>query len=141
MSHLSIRAFKPNDQTEVINLWVKCGLVVPHNDPAKDIELKQHVNNEWFFVGEVEGRIVATCMVGYEGHRGCVNYLAVDPDYQGSGIGRSIMEKAEEVLIEVGCPKINLLVRSTNTQVLDFYETLGYSDNNCISLGKRLIQD
>ena len=141
MESLSIRPFKPDDEPKVISLWRKCGLVVSHNDPSKDIARKQHVNSEWFFVGESGGVIIAACMVGYDGHRGCVNYLAVDPDHQGKGHGRRIMKKAEDVLLEVGCPKINLLVRVTNTQVVDFYEGLGYSDNQCLSLGKRLIPD
>jgi len=124
-----------------IDLWKRCGLVVSHNDPSKDIFRKNQVNSEWFFVGEFEGAIIATCMVGYDGHRGCVNYLAVDPSHQGKGYGRDLMKKAEEVLLKVNCPKINLLVRNTNINVISFYKELGYSDNECISMGKRLIPD
>ena len=141
MSTFLIRHYKSADETSVIELWKICGLVVSHNDPAKDITRKLKVDSEWFLVGECEDIVVATCMVGYDGHRGCVNYLAIHPEHQGCGYGRRLMEKAEEILKNEGCPKVNLLVRNSNTEVLSFYDTLGYSDNQCISLGKRLISD
>lgn len=140
-SSLSIRAFAARDEAAVVGLWEKCGLVVTQNDPGKDIARKRQAGAEWFFVGERDGVIVATCMVGYDGHRGGVNYLAVDPDHRGRGYGKLLMKKAEDVLEEAGCPKINLLVRTTNAEVISFYKALGYGDNECVSLGKRLIAD
>ena len=141
MSILSIRPFTSDDESEVISLWERCGLIVAHNDPRKDIARKQKVDPDWFLVGELDDSIVATCMVGYDGHRGCINYLAVDPNHQSKGYGRMMTEKAEEFLLDAGCPKVNLLVRGTNESGVAFYHSLGYTDNECLSLGKRLIPD
>ncbi|MBB6428658.1 ribosomal protein S18 acetylase RimI-like enzyme [Algisphaera agarilytica] len=92
-------------------------------------------------VGEVDTgecrQLVASVMVGYEGHRGWVNYLAVDPEYQRQGFGRVLVEHAEQWLRERGCPKLNLQVRSSNTRVIGFYEKLGYTQDAVVSLGKR----
>ena len=136
-----IRSFGPADQAAVIQLWQACGLVVPWNDPARDIERKLAVGAELFLVGEQEGKLVAAAMGGYEGHRGWVNYLAVHPDAQGRGYARQIMEELESRLKAMGCPKLNIQVRESNTDVLRFYEALGYSNDKVVSLGKRLIPD
>ena len=77
-----LRPFLPADEEAVISLWEKCGLVVPHNDPHKDIARKLRVSPELFIIGEISGEIVGSCMAGYEGHRGWINYLAVHPDHQ-----------------------------------------------------------
>src|SRR5262245_30660532 len=95
---LVIRAFEPADEAQVIDLWHRCKLVVPWNDPARDIALKLQVQPELFLVGVGGGRVVATVMAGYGGHRGWINYLAVAPDWQGRGVGRRIMEEAEAAL-------------------------------------------
>ncbi|KYK36623.1 MAG: acetyltransferase [Theionarchaea archaeon DG-70] len=112
--------------------------MVPHNDPEIDIEKKIQFQSQWFFVGVVNGRIGSTVMVGYEGHRGWINYLAVSPDLQRRGYGKQMMERAEAVLKKVGCLKINLQIRETNKKVIFFYRSLGYSEDNVISMGKRL---
>jgi len=136
-----IRPFQPADEAAVIELWKDCGLVVPQNDPAADIARKMRVNPEWFLVGEVEGTVVASCMAGYEGHRGWINYLAVHPDHRRMGLARQMMEHAEELLRAAGCPKINLQVRKTNAAVIAFYEALGFGVEEVVSLGKRLKHD
>jgi ribosomal protein S18 acetylase RimI-like enzyme len=141
MSALRIRPFAPADEAAVVALWRAAGLVVPHNDPHRDIARKLRVNPEWFLVGELDRRLVATCMVGYEGHRGWINYLAVDPVLQGSGHGRALMAEAERLLRAAGCPKINLQVRATNTKVIEFYQQLGFSVDAAVSMGKRLEAD
>lgn len=141
MSPLRIRPYQTADRDAIISLWHECGLVVPQNDPDKDIARKLSVDSQGFLVGESDGRVVATCMVGYEGHRGWINYLAVAPDCQRQGFARRIMEAAEAQLREAGCPKINLQVRSTNTQVIDFYKAIGFTEDNVLSFGKRLIHD
>ena len=133
-----IRPYRAQDQTAVVDLWEKCGLVVPHNDPVRDIASKQQVNPEWFLVGELEGQVVATCMVGYEGHRGWINYLAVLLYYRRGGIATQMMQRAEAILSHAGCPKINLQVRESNQNVIAFYEHLGYANDRVVSLGKRL---
>ena len=138
---MKIRPFQMADRDVVIKLWVQCGLVVPHNDPSRDIERKMKVRPEWFLVGEMDGQVVSTCMVGYEGHRGWVNYLAVRPDLQKRGLGKQIMEEAENILKDAGCAKINLQIRSTNQRVIRFYESLGYRQDPVVSMGKRLEPD
>ena len=80
-------------------------------------------------------------MGGYEGHRGWVNYLAVDPVYQKHGYGRQLMAELEKRLLKLGCPKINLQVRNGNSSALEFYNRIGYKVDDVISLGKRLITD
>ena len=80
-------------------------------------------------------------MVGYEGHRGWINYLAVAPDCQVGGYGRRLMEEAEARLRGLGCPKINLQIRSSNTGVIEFYERIGFSIDDVVSMGKRLEED
>jgi ribosomal protein S18 acetylase RimI-like enzyme len=136
-----IRAFVEADEASVIALWQRCGLLRPWNDPRKDIARKLRVQRELFLVGEIDSRIVAAVMAGYEGHRGWVNYLAVDPDLRGSGLGRQMMAEAEQRLVALGCPKVNLQVRRGNTDVVAFYARLGYSEDEVVSLGKRLIRD
>lgn len=136
-----IRSFDAADEAAVIALWEVCGLVVPQNAPAADIARKLRVNPEWFLVGVVEGAAVATCMVGYEGHRGWINYLAVHPDLRRQGLARQMMEHAEKLLREAGCPKINLQVRKSNAAVIAFYESLGFGVDEVVSLGKRLVKD
>ena len=105
------------------------------------MERKLMVNPEWFLVGEIDGDVIATCMAGFEGHRGWINYLAVRPDLQGHGFGKMIMEQAEAMLKAAGCPKINLQIRSTNQHVIHFYERIGYKQDPVVSMGKRLIPD
>jgi len=136
-----LRQFDPADTEPVVALWEACGLVRPGNDPRKDIARKLTVQPELFLVAEEEGGVAATVMVGYDGHRGWVNYLAVDPALRGRGLGRALMRRAEELLIERGCPKLNLQVRAGNEQVMEFYAALGYTDDRTESLGKRLIPD
>lgn len=133
-----IRPYQPQDENPVIELWRQCALLVPHNNPGRDIERKLEVNPEWFLVGILEGGLVATCMAGYEGHRGWINYLAVSPSCRRQGIGSRMMEKAEGLLKKAGCPKINLQVRESNSEVIRFYEKIGYSNDHVLSMGKRL---
>ena len=141
----SIRAYCASDQAQVIALWERCGLVRPWNIPADDIAAKLAFQPELLFVAEgprqIEGdgsRIGGSVMAGYDGHRGWINYLSVDPLRRRSGLGRALMEHAEPALRTLGCPKINLQVRDTNTDVVAFYRSLGYEIDEVGSLGKRL---
>ena len=138
---MDIRMFQNQDQDQVIQLWQDCGLVVPWNDPGEDIRRKIKHSPDGFLVCSIDRKIVSTLMVGYDGHRGWVNYLAVAPDRQMMGIGREMMAYAENWLLLQGCPKLNLQIRSTNDQVIRFYESIGYTNDEVISLGKRLIAD
>ena len=138
---MQIRPFQLPDEDAVISLWRQCGLLRPWNDPHKDIRRKLTVQPEMFLVGELDGRIIAVVMAGYEGHRGWLNYLAVEPEYQRHGLARTIVAEAERRLRAVGCPKINLQIRTSNTAVMEFYRRLGYSTDDCVCMGKRLEQD
>ena len=100
-----IRPYQVQDEAAVIELWLQCSLVVPQNNPERDIERKLQVNPEWFLVGLADGKVVATCMAGYEGHRGWINYLAVSPQHRRQGTGRRIMEEAEKRLDPPAVPK------------------------------------
>ncbi len=102
---------------------------------------KLTVQREWFLVGLVDGFLIASVMVGYDGHRGWINYLAIDPEHQRVGHGRSLMAHAEQLLKAVGCPKINLQIREDNGDAVAFYQNLGFTQDPVISLGKRLIVD
>lgn len=138
-----IRAFAPDDADAVEALWRACGLTRPWNDPGKDIARKLTVQPELFLVLEDadDGALVGCAMAGYDGHRGCVYYLAIDPARRGEGLGRRLMEEIERRLTGLGCPKINLMVRADNAAALGFYESLGYTPETSTPLGKRLIED
>jgi ribosomal protein S18 acetylase RimI-like enzyme len=138
---MNIREYSLLDIDAVIALWTDCGLVVPHNNPERDIERKLKVDPDLFLVGVAGGELVATVMGGYEGHRGWINYLAVRPSEQEQGYGRLIMNAVEERIGRKGCPKINLQIRSTNKAVLAFYEALGYRIDDVVGMGKRLEPD
>ena len=138
---MEIRPFQMSDKDSVIQLWIQCNLVAPQNNPMRDIERKMKVNPDWFLVGEMDWQVVGTCMAGYEGHRGWINYLAVRPDLQKHGLGRQLMEHAEKILLAAGCSKINLQIRSTNLDVIRFYESIGYKQDPVVSMGKRLETD
>ncbi|MDB6127809.1 MAG: GCN5-related N-acetyltransferase [Verrucomicrobia bacterium] len=137
---MKIRPYQVADEAAVIALWKECGLL-RWSDPKKDIARKMKVNPEWFLVGEVDGKVMATCMVGYEGHRGWINLLGVAPAYRGGGHAKALMDEAERLMRAVGCAKINLMVRSTNTGVISFYEKLGYATDPLVGMGKRLEPD
>ena len=143
-SAFAIRAFLPADSEAVVGLWQECGLVRAWNDPYKDIARKLSEQPELFLVacaGSEEGVVVASAMVGFDGHRGWVYYLAVAPGMQRQALGRAMMARAEQLLIERGCPKLMLMVRSSNAAVIDFYRELGYGEETVVVMGKRLIPD
>ena len=140
-TELEIRAYRESDQGAVAALWRECGLVVPWNDPVKDIHRKLSIQREMFLVGVLHSRLVATVMAGYDGHRGWINYLAVAAEYRRRDFGRRLMDEAEAHLRNMGCPKINLQVRSSNIGVVTFYKSIGYSVDDVVSMGKRLEED
>ncbi len=139
MTTMKIRAFQESDVDAVIALWRACDVARPWNDPVRDIERKLAMADDLLLVGTVDGRVVGTVMAGYEGHRGWINYLAVDPNERAAGHGRALMAAAERRLRELGCPKINLQVRGTNPDAIAFYERIGFTIDAVISLGKRLV--
>jgi ribosomal protein S18 acetylase RimI-like enzyme len=138
---MTVTPYSSGDKSAVINLWLRCGLVRLGNNPEQDIERKLKVNPELFLVGLVDGEIMATVMGGYEGHRGWANYLAVAPELQKNGLGRQMMEALEERLIEIGCPKLNLNVRTSNSKVIEFYKRIGYRQDEVVTMAKRFVKD
>ena len=124
---LAIASIVDADVAAVIALWQACGLTRPWNDPAADIALARQGSNATLLIGRDGGAIVATVLVGHDGHRGWVYYLAVDPDRRHNGYGRVMMDAAESWLRERDIEKLQLLVRADNTSVKNFYQSLGYS--------------
>ena len=141
MVELVIRPYREADEDAVVELWRECGLVAPWNDPKKDIRRKLSVQREMFLVGLMGSDLVATVMAGYEGHRGWINYLAVAVDSRGKEFGRRMMDEAEARLRKMGCPKINLQIRKSNSDIIEFYQALGYSVDDVVSMGKRIEAD
>ena len=149
---MQIRAFAPADTESVVALWHECGLTRPWNDPHRDIERKLAVQPELFLVGtelvepaddtgSPEEVLVATAMAGHEGHRGWLYYVAVAPGHRGGGRARQIVAEAERLLLEAGCPKVQLMVRSGNDTAEATWGSLGYEQADVVVYGKRLIQD
>ena len=138
---MKVREFSKDDEQQVIQLWNDCKLVVPWNNPHRDIQRKVKIQPELFLVGIHENRLVASVMGGYDGHRGWVYYLAVHPDYQQKGFARRMMLEIENRLHKLGCPKINLQVRNRNLKVIEFYKRIGYKLDDVVSFGKRIDPD
>jgi ribosomal protein S18 acetylase RimI-like enzyme len=138
---VEIREYRATDEAALIELWAACELTRPWNDPARDIARKLADSPQLLLVGEEDGVVVGSVMVGYDGHRGWINYLAVHPSRQGSGLGRVLMGAAEERLAALGCAKINLQVRDDNEAARAFYEAIGYHLEPIVSFGKRLVSD
>ena len=137
-----IRQYNEKDREQIIELWKTCNLTRPWNDPNKDFDRKNGVGEDLFIVLEFENKIIGTVMGGYDGHRGIMNYLAVSPDFRGKGFGKMLVEEVEKKLKQLGCPKVNLLVRLDNVEVGNFYESIDYKKQDDVSVfGKRLISD
>jgi ribosomal protein S18 acetylase RimI-like enzyme len=135
---LAIAPIADADVADVVALWQTCGLTRPWNDPAADIALARKGSNAAVLIGRENGAIIATVLVGHDGHRGWVYYLAVDPDHRQQGYGRVMMDAAERWLRECGIEKLQLLVRADNTSVKDFYQSLGYSEQERVIYAKWL---
>jgi ribosomal protein S18 acetylase RimI-like enzyme len=140
-SELTIRAYRPGDRDAVVGLWERCGSIVWYNDPDRDIALWRASPNAEIFVGEHKERIVATICIGHDGHRGYPYYVASDPDLRNRGLGRRMMRHAETWLARLGVPKMNLMVRETNTQVRDFYLSIGYKEEPRLVFSRWLTVD
>jgi ribosomal protein S18 acetylase RimI-like enzyme len=138
---MHIRPFAAADENAVIALWERAGLTRSWNDPRKDIRRKLRVRPDLFLVAETAGVVIGAVMVGYEGHRGWISYLGVDPDHRRQGVGRALMTEAERLLRAEGCPKINLQIRTSNVQAIEFYRRIGFAMDDVVSMGKRLERD
>ena len=138
----NIRIYRERDREQVLALWQECDLIHPKNDPQKDLDRKKGFGEELFLVVEEREKIIGTVMGGYDGHRGIINYLGVHPSFRGQGLGKMLLQAVEQKLIDLGCPQVNLLVWSNNSEVLTFYKKTQYSEaNDIVLLRKRLISD
>jgi GNAT superfamily N-acetyltransferase len=135
---LAIADIADADIAAVIALWQACGLTRPWNDPASDIALARRQPNSTILIGRADNAIVATVMVGYDGHRGWVYYVATDPDRRAEGYGRAIMNAAEDWLRAAGIAKLQLLVRRDNARAGAFYQSIGYAEAQTIVFAKGL---
>jgi ribosomal protein S18 acetylase RimI-like enzyme len=135
---LAIADIRDADVAAVIALWQACGLTRPWNDPAADIALARRGPHSTVLIGRDDNAIVATAMVGHDGHRGWVYYVATDPDRRAKGYGRAIMNAAEDWLRAAGVPKLQLLVRPENAGVAAFYQSIGFGEQQILFFSKWL---
>lgn len=136
-----IRPFAIGDTEAVVSLWQDAGLTRSWNNPYLDIQRKLTVQPELFMVAVDGDEVIGSVMAGYDGHRGWLYYLAAAPHRRGEGIGRALVDAAEEALTAMGCPKVQLMVRPGNDDVLGFYDALGYERFDIGATGKRLTAD
>ncbi len=138
---MPIREFRRSDTEAVVALWERCDLTRPWNDPYADIDRKM-ADSPWGLLVECDAdRIIGTVMVGYDGHRGWVNYLACEPSHQRQGIASALIERAIELLRARGCPKLNLQIRDGNDAAASFYAALGFAPDAATSMGLPLVDD
>jgi len=135
----SIIPYSNQYQTAVIDLWRQCNLIVPSNDPVEDIKKKIDFQPALFFIALLFDQVIGSIMVGYEGHRGWINYLAVLPTFQKQGYGKLLIIKAVTELRKMGCVKVNLQIRPDNLQAIGFYQHLGFKQEERISMSLRLV--
>jgi hypothetical protein len=135
---LTIISIEDGDIPEVIGLWQRCGSTRPWNDPAADIAMARRDANSTVLVGRHHGSLLASVLVGHDGHRGWVYYVTVDPDHRFNGLGRAIMSAAEEWLRERGIEKLQLMVRADNEKVRAFYQSLGFVEQERVVFAKWL---
>ena len=139
--NFTIRNYQPGDETDVISLWRECELVVPWNNPLTDIARKTADSPHLFFIGRIDEQLGARCMAGYDGHRGWIYFLAVRKTHRHKGLAARLVRHVETKLIELGCPKLELMVRNGNTSVISFYRNIGFNPDPVMVLSKRLIED
>lgn len=138
---LAIRAFDLADTEAVVALWQEAGLTRPWNNPYQDISRKLTVQPELFLVATAGGAVMGSVMAGYDGHRGWLYYLATAASHRGQGVARRLVAEAEDRLLALGCPKVQLMVRPENGVTQGFYASLGYEPFDTWNTGKRLIAD
>jgi len=136
---VEVRGYRDADRDAVVALWREVFPAAPaHNGPLEDLARKRAVQPELFLVASTGDALAGTCMAGYDGHRGWVHLVAVAPALRRRGIGAALMRRAEALLAERGCPKLNLQVRAGSPEAVAFYERLGFRVEERISMGKLL---
>jgi len=136
---INIRCFSPADEPAVVDLWTRVfGYGAPHNEPRLVIRQKLAADPDLFFVATIDQAVVGTVMGGYDGHRGWIYSLAVEPQFRRRGIASQLMQQVEAALVKRGCHKVNLQIFGTNAEVVQFYERIGYKVEERISMGRLL---
>lgn len=135
---VAVRCATPEDEPDVIQLWRSCNLVAPYNDPSADFRFAMSGPNSTVLVAEVDDRICGSVMVGHDGHRGWLYYVASAHDQQRRGTGKMLVEAGELWLRDRNVPKVQLMIRETNATVMPFYEHLGYEHTPRIVMSKWL---
>lgn len=135
---VSISEASHDDIAGIKSIWEEAELTRPWNDPVQDIKLSLSAKSSVIFLAKIENEIIGTAMVGYDGHRGWIYYLAISKNYQNQGIGKRLVEHAEEWLRLQGVPKTQILIRSDNEKVIKFYENLGFEKSTSLLMGKQL---
>jgi ribosomal protein S18 acetylase RimI-like enzyme len=138
MTGMDVVSLSPSDFDSAVALWRDVGLTRPWNDPMDDLRRAVAGPSSTVLAGHDAGALVATAMVGHDGHRGWVYYVAVRPDQRGRGHGRAIMRACETWLSERDVPKLDLMIRTDNHEVIAFYATLGYGHDDVVVMSKRL---
>lgn len=141
MTDRTIRTAQADEAEAVIALWTACGLTRPWNDPRADFDRALNTSTATILISGVGRSVEGSVMVGFDGHRGWVYYLAVDPQTRRSGLGRALMAAAQDWLRAQGAPKIQLMVRDDNAEALSFYAALGLEAQPVVVLGRRLDED
>lgn len=136
----AFREIEDRDVELVVRLWQDCGLTRPWNDPYKDISFAREGVHSTILVREKDGEIIASIMAGHDGHRGMLYYVAVHPSHQRRGLGKQAVHAAEAWLGKQGVWKVNLLVRTENEAVKDFYAALGYEVNPVLCMARRIVE-
>ena len=136
-----IRTYQDTDLEDIIQLWERCDLTRPWNNPEIDIFRKIAQKDDLFLVAVKNQQIIATLMGGYDGHRGWMNYLAVHPHHQRNGVATALIQQLEKRLTALGCPELQLLIAKEFIDIQNFYEQLGYEEQEVVCLSKRLIPD
>lgn len=135
---MEISTASKSDMDSVIALWKACELTRPWNDPAADYQMALMTETSDILLARKEDALIASVMVGFDGHRGWVYYLAVAPEHRRDGLGRIMMAEAEKWLKDRAAPKIQLMVRDDNAQAIGFYKALGYETQPVVTIGKRI---
>lgn len=136
---LTIRSYQPSDAEAVAQLWRDVFVNdQPWHDPLADVRRKEAQRDELLLIGLIDATVIATVLVGYDGHRGWIYRVAVAPTHRTRGFGRAMVVAAEQRLRTLGCPKLNLQIIWSNRAVVGFYERLGYVIEERVSMGKPL---
>ena len=138
---LLIRKYKQGDKQQLVKLLKEVfPNDPPHNEPSKVLDEKLKVD-DLIFVAEKKGKLIGTVMAGYDGRRGWLYSVAVNNSSRRRGVGKALVEYAISALRKMGCIKVNLQIRSTNTEVIGFYTSIGFRMEERVSMGKKLFDD